>query len=99
MPVYVDQLMSYHDSQIADAAKKHGAKWCHLTADTLDELHEFATSIGLKRAWFQNHRLMPHYDLTPGKRAIAVRKGAVEISTTESGRRVRESRKGAIADA
>lgn len=92
MSVYVDPLTGYHDSQIATAAKKHGSSWCHLTADTLGELHEFAASIGLKRAWFQNHRLMPHYDLTPGKRAIAVSKGAIEIDTMEAGRRVREKR-------
>lgn len=92
MSVYVDPLMGYHDSQIANAAKKHGSQWCHLTADSLDELHQFAQSIGLKRAWFQPHSVMPHYDLTPGKRAIAVRNGAIEISMMEAGRRIKEVR-------
>lgn len=63
-------------------------KWrtsCHLTvtpdgADPIEELHQFAASIGLKRAWFQNHAALPHYDLTEWKRMFAVRQGAVEIS-------------------
>ena len=36
----------------------------HLVSDnSLDELHEFAQKIGLKRKWFQDKRL-PHYDIT-----------------------------------
>lgn len=50
--------------------------FCHLTADSLDELHAFAKQLRLKRAWFQPHRLMPHYDLTLRKRAQALRLGA-----------------------
>ena len=35
----------------------------HLVAtESLDELHAFARTIGLKQNWFQNHRI-PHYDL------------------------------------
>jgi hypothetical protein len=61
---------------------------CHLTADTVAELHEFAARIGMRRSWFQSDtpagkRVLPpvgswHYDLTPAKRAAAVRAGAVE---------------------
>ena len=47
----------------------------HLTADTLDELHQFAKSIGLKREWFQDHR-HPHYDLKGSKRRAAIDAGA-----------------------
>lgn len=36
----------------------------HLVSDkSLDELHAFASLIGLKRRWFQSRRL-PHYDVT-----------------------------------
>lgn len=35
----------------------------HLVADTLEELHLFAESIGLKPWWFQDHPEHPHYDL------------------------------------
>ena len=55
----------------------------HLTCDPTDDLeslHRFAESIGLKRAWFQPRGgIMPHYDLTPGKRHQAVRAGANEL--------------------
>lgn len=37
----------------------------HLVADSLDELHSFAISIGLKRHFFEGVRKgHPHYDLT-----------------------------------
>jgi hypothetical protein len=54
---------------------------CHLTADTEEELHAMALSIGLKRAWFQDgeKHTMPHYDLVASKRKKAIKKGAIEI--------------------
>jgi hypothetical protein len=57
---------------------------CHMFADTLDELHAFATRIGLRREWFQNKprpdgSSFPHYDLNEGRRAKAVAAGAVEL--------------------
>lgn len=44
-----------------------------------------AQVIGLKRAWFQNKRgqNFPHYDLSPSKRAAAIRYGATEIDCRE----------------
>ena len=75
MAVYVDQL------------RKANRKWCngefrycHMFADTEDELHLLAYKIGLKRSWFQTKRY-PHYDLTPSKRKLAIMNGAVEMST------------------
>ena len=65
---------------------------CHLLADSIDELHAFATSMGLKRQWFQNgqQRYFPHYDLTVGMRKRAVAFGAIEITSWEMTRRVHE---------
>lgn len=57
---------------------------CHLFADTDDELHTFAESIGLKRAWFQiggGRYTLHHYDLTAGKQKQAIRAGAVLLET------------------
>lgn len=46
----------------------------------LDDLHAFASSIGLKRGWFQDKAGgLPHYDLTINKRRQAVQAGAVEV--------------------
>lgn len=58
----------------------------HLTADTLEELHAFARRIGLKRAWFQDKRV-PHYDLSPGKRELALKHGAVFVPGREQARK------------
>lgn len=62
----------------------NGKPSCHMSCDgDLEELHRFAQSIGLRREWFQNHRSLPHYDLTPNKRAQALRAGAVEMGDLE----------------
>jgi hypothetical protein len=57
----------------------------HLTCDPTDDLqtlHQFAAGIGLKRCWFQPRGgIMPHYDLTPGKRWQAIQAGAHELKT------------------
>ncbi|WP_072143555.1 DUF4031 domain-containing protein [Pseudanabaena sp. 'Roaring Creek'] len=67
-----------------------GKLWCHLTSDSLTELQEFAGRLGLKKEWFQNHRLIPHYDITENKRAIAIQLGAIAITTEERIKKVKE---------
>lgn len=54
-----------------------GRYWCHLVADSLDELHQFAHTLGLKRAWFQADASLPHYDVTVEVRGLALTIGAV----------------------
>jgi len=62
-----------------------GLRWCHLLADSLDELHEFADQLGLPRMVFQcpPHARFPHYDLSPWRRRRALRLGAIEIGHRE----------------
>lgn len=79
MAVYVDATKEYRPSAIHPAARRHGRLWCHMFADTLEELHAMAKQLGLKREWFQEHNF-PHYDLLPRRRAAAVRAGVEEIS-------------------
>ena len=81
MSVYVDELREYD-------TKLKWKTWCHMTADTLEELHAMADKIGMKREWFQNKRT-PHYDLTPGKRKLAVKHGAIEEHSRARIRRIR----------
>jgi len=55
---------------------------CHMTADSLSELHDMADQIGMERKWFQappkaSH---PHYDIPEDRRARALALGAVEVS-------------------
>ncbi|WP_229656568.1 DUF4031 domain-containing protein [Burkholderia pseudomallei] len=56
-----------------------GRRWCHLVADSLDELHRFATSLGLKRGWFQAQASLPHYDVTVEIRDMAISRGALAV--------------------
>jgi hypothetical protein len=71
--VYVDEIMRW-PTRIR--CFKNGS--CHLTADTLQELHDFAKRLGMRREWFQP-RSWPHYDLTPRRREEALRLGAVFV--------------------
>ena len=49
----------------------------HLVSPSLAELHLFAQSIGLRRAWFQDHQ-HPHYDLLSHKVwSAALRAGVI----------------------
>lgn len=75
MTVYVDDVF------IQARVGRISSRWCHLTADSDEELHEFAAQIGMRREWFQPNKRRPeanHYDLTEQRRAMAVRLGAVE---------------------
>ena len=72
MAVYVD------DEQIP----WRGKLWCHLVAESLDELHEFADRLGLRRSWFQSNSVYPHYDVT-----MSVRERALALGATMGDRR------------
>lgn len=69
MPVYVDASL-YSFGRM---------KMCHMTADTIDELHQMADRIGVARRWFQDKRT-PHYDICKSKRALALQFGAIEMT-------------------
>ena len=81
--IYVDPIFTM--TPRTAQARVCGNRWCHLVTDNkdLEELHQFAEKIGLYRSFFQNHPTLPHYDLTPSKRALAVKNGAVEVSLKE----------------
>ncbi|MFA6917176.1 MAG: DUF4031 domain-containing protein [Parachlamydiales bacterium] len=55
-----------------------GKRWCHLVADSLEELHDFALRLELKREWFQQNASYPHYDLTIELRELALVLGATK---------------------
>ena len=81
MAVYVD----------LDIFHWRGKMWAHLIADTDEELHKLAESIGLKRGWFQNKKIttIPHYDITSSKRKQAIAVGALEIDRDRMGEFIR----------
>jgi len=62
---------------------KYGRGWCHLTADSLGELHAFAARIGLPARAFHRGARHPHYDITADQRLNALRSGAHPVSPRE----------------
>jgi hypothetical protein len=87
MAVYVDKLVDY--------SWRHGPS-CHLIADSVEELKEFAVQMGMRVEWFQP-RSSPHFDLTADGREIAIRNGAIELSNREFVAKIRELRKRRLA--
>jgi hypothetical protein len=63
-----------------------GRYWSHLVSDdSYDELHEFASQLGLPRRVFQGD----HYDVPADYRERAIELGAVPISSRQLVRRLR----------
>ena len=79
MSAYVDPIRHY-PGLAAHLPVQH---WCHMTADTVEELHAMAAAIGMPRRVFQDHAYRWHYDLTAPRRAMAVEMGALEISSRD----------------
>ena len=82
MAVYVDKLVDY--------GWRHGPS-CHLIADSVDELIEFAVSMGMRREWYQPLS-SPHFDLHTDGRAEAIRRGAIELDSRAFVKKLRELR-------
>ncbi len=86
MPVYVDPMMG-----CVKSSRWPYTKACHMFADSDQELHAFAARLGLSHRWFQTPARkyfqcvsFHHYDLTEGKRAEAVRMGAIELNRRDA---------------
>ncbi len=85
MTVYVDN--AFIPATVPNGQASHTSKWCHLFADTPEELHEFAAQLGLRRSYFQEGKPRGdgsrsphwHYDVTEGKRWQALKLGAREV--------------------
>jgi len=80
--VYLDRLVDY--------AWKHGPS-CHLIADSVAELKEFAVRMGLREEWFQPLS-SPHFDLTREGRATAINLSAIELNTRDFVAKLRDLR-------
>ena len=75
MAVYVDRPLW----RFADR------RWCHLLADTPEELHGFAAKLGITRQSYQGppKTSAPHYDITGLERSRALALGAVACGREE----------------
>jgi uncharacterized protein DUF4031 len=81
MPVYVD------DAHIL----WRGRRWCHLVADTAEELHAAAEQLGLRREWVQDRGRTLHYDLPDEWRERAIGTRLAEPITWRELARMRAS--------
>lgn len=54
--------------------------WCHLVSDSsLEELHAFAGRLGIPERGFQGD----HYDLPEDLRTMAIKQGAIAVSSRD----------------
>ena len=83
---YVDTVRSYPDAGL------RSTEFCHLLADTRDELHAMADALGIPRRFFQEHPWRWHHDLPEHLRARAVQLGAVEVTMHDVGALLRRRR-------
>ncbi len=86
MSCYVDAVRAY------PGAGLRFRDFCHLLADSRDELHAMADRLGVPRRFFQDHPWRWHYDLPEHVRVEAVRLGAIEVDLYTVGRLLRERR-------
>lgn len=64
---------------------------CHMIADTYDELIEMVDKIGVERRWIQKEgSKYEHFDISKGKRELALRRGAINLTTKELVIKIRE---------
>ena len=86
MATYVDATQSYPDAGL------RFTEFCHLLADTREELHALAERLEIPRRIFQDHPWRWHYDIPTHLRAEAVRLGAIELTMHEVGALLRARR-------
>lgn len=86
MAVYVDDM--FRRATVPNGAQSVTSDWCHMQADTREELDAMADRIGLRRSWTQypDDDVKRHYDVTRTRRAAAVREGAVEVGMLDLAR-------------
>jgi hypothetical protein len=93
MGCYVDVMRHYPDAGL------RFTDFCHLLADTREELHELADRLGMQRRFFQDHPWRWHYDLPSHLRAQAVQRGVTELTTRQVAELLRKRRAALAATA
>lgn len=86
MACYVDSPRAYPEAGL------RFTDFCHLLADSREELHDLAGHLGIPRRFFQDHAWRWHYDLPAHLRPRAVELGAREIGMHDVGALLRRRR-------
>ena len=86
MACYVDTVRSYPGNGL------RFTEFCHLLADTREELHAMADALGIPRRFFQDHPWRWHHDLPEHLRERAVELGAQEVTLHQVGELLRRRR-------
>lgn len=81
MSVYVDEL------RIWGPGNRRRGRTCHLTADSVEELHAFAREHGIPPRLHHRGASTPHYDLGPMWRKRAILHGAEFVPAREQASR------------
>lgn len=86
MAVYVDDY--FVPAKVKNGNRSVRSRWCHMQADSREELDAMADRIGLRRSWIQYPDIpwKRHYDVTETRRAAAVAAGAIEIGMLDLAR-------------
>lgn len=85
MTVYVDDM--FRLAAVPNGGRSVVGEWCHMQADTREELDAMADKIGLRRSWIQYPGTWKeHYDVTRPRRAAAIAAGAVPVGMLELAR-------------
>lgn len=85
MSVYVN-TMRYRKHK---TRKRPHSAYCHMTADSREELFEMALRLRLQWEWFHQTKKKIYFPLTAARRRLAVEYGAIE---TDDRRRKVEDR-------
>lgn len=73
--MHMESCMSIYVDNSKVAFK--GREWCHMMADTLQELHYFAAKMGVDPRLFHRSASYPHYDITIQMRETMISHGAI----------------------
>lgn len=63
--------------------KYRGMIMSHMVSESLVELHRMARIIDVDRKHFQDKKGKPHYDISKGKKKLAMKYGAKEVDDRE----------------
>lgn len=84
MPLYINEPRY----QTKLFRKKNGVKWCQMIGDDETELKEMGKKLKLRFKQFSLWNGIPHYDLAPFQRELALKEGVIPLGQADFERKV-----------